>query len=165
MQDLGFGIVMVEKYLNQIIQGDCLEVLREIPDNSVDVTFADPPFNLQKKYNSSKDSLDLEEYLDWCKLWINEMVRITKPTGSVFVHNIPKWLTYYTAILNQSAQFKHWITWDAPTSRMGKSLQPSHLNSVRVLPLYRKVSGMGNYGQHLDFLHTVLFVQELHRHS
>jgi site-specific DNA-methyltransferase (adenine-specific) len=117
---------MIEKYLNQIIQGDCLEVLREIPDNSVDVTFADPPFNLKKKYNSTKDSLDLQEYLHWCKLWINEMVRITKPTGSIFLHNIPKWLTYYTTILNESAQFKHWISWDAPTSPMGKSLQPSH---------------------------------------
>lgn len=40
---------MIEKYLNRIVQGDCLEVLREIPDNSVDVTFADPPFNLKKK--------------------------------------------------------------------------------------------------------------------
>jgi len=101
-------------------------VLREIPDNSVDVTFADPPFNLKKKYNGTRDSLDLQEYLHWRKLWINEMVRITKPTGSIFLYNIPKWLTYYTAILNESAQFKHWISWDAPTSLMGKSLQPSH---------------------------------------
>jgi site-specific DNA-methyltransferase (adenine-specific) len=69
-------------------------VLREIPDNSVDVTFADPPFNLKKKYNGTRDSLDLQEYLHWCKLWINEMVRITKPTGSIFLHNIP---SYYSA--------------------------------------------------------------------
>ena len=117
---------MIEKYLNKIIQGDCLETLREIPDNSIDVTFADPPFNLKKKYNSTKDSLDLQEYLDWCELWINEMVRVTKPTGSIFLHNIPKWLTCYTSILNKSAHFRHWISWDAPTSPMGKSLQPSH---------------------------------------
>lgn len=117
---------MLKKYINRIIQGDCLKVLREIPENSVDVTFADPPFNLKKKYNSTKDKLDLQEYLNWCELWINEMVRITKPTGSIFLHNIPKWLTYYTAILNKSVFFRHWISWDAPTSPMGKSLQPSH---------------------------------------
>ena len=117
---------MIEKYLNQIIQGDCLRTLRGIPDNSVDVTFADPPFNLKKKYNSTKDSLDLQDYLDWCELWINEMVRVTKPTGSIFLHNIPKWLTHYTTILNKTAHFRHWISWDAPTSPMGKSLQPSH---------------------------------------
>ena len=42
---------MIDKYLNRIIQGDCLELFKNIPDNSVDMTFADPPFNLQKKYN------------------------------------------------------------------------------------------------------------------
>lgn len=117
---------MLEKYLNKITQGDCLILLQDIPDSSIDVTFADPPFNLKKKYNSAQDHLTLQEYLDWCRLWIQEMVRITKPTGSIFLHNIPKWLTYYTTILNQIAYFRHWISWDAPTSPMGKSLQPSH---------------------------------------
>ncbi len=54
------------------------------------------------------------------------MVRITKPTGSIFLHNIPKWLTYYASYLNEAAHFKHWISWDAPTAPMGKSLQPSN---------------------------------------
>jgi site-specific DNA-methyltransferase (adenine-specific) len=90
------------------------------------MTFADPPFNLKKGYNSYKDSLKFQEYLDWCSIWISEMVRITKPTGSIFVHNIPKWLIYYANLLNKSSHFKHWIAWDAPSSPMGKSLQPSH---------------------------------------
>lgn len=117
---------MLQNYLDRILQGDCLTLFQKIPDNSVDITFADPPFNLKKKYNSTKDSLALQEYLDWCEQWINEMVRVTKPTGSIFIHNIPKWLTYYTFFLNKTAQFRHWISWDAPTSPMGKSLQPSH---------------------------------------
>jgi len=117
---------VLEKFINRIVLGDCLTSLREIPDNSVDVTFADPPFNLNKKYNSTRDRLQLQEYLDWCELWIKEMVRVTKPTGSIFVHNIPKWLTYYAAILNDVAQFRHWISWDAPTAPMGKTLQPAH---------------------------------------
>jgi site-specific DNA-methyltransferase (adenine-specific) len=117
---------MNENYLNKIIQGDCLELFESIPDNSIDITFADPPFNLKKKYNSYKDSLEFKEYLDWCEKWISEMVRVTKPSGSIFVHNIPKWLTYFADILNKKADFKHWISWDAPTAPMGKSLQPSH---------------------------------------
>jgi site-specific DNA-methyltransferase (adenine-specific) len=117
---------MLEKYIGRITQGDCLTLLRQVPDDSVDITFADPPFNLKKKYNSTNDGLALQEYLDWCELWINEMVRITKPTGSIFLHNIPKWLTYYAAFLNKRAFFKHWISWDAPTSPMGKTLQPGH---------------------------------------
>lgn len=54
------------------------------------------------------------------------MVRVTKPTGSIFLHNIPKWLTFYATYLNKFAHFKHWISWDAPTAPMGKSLQPAH---------------------------------------
>jgi site-specific DNA-methyltransferase (adenine-specific) len=117
---------MIDEYINQIIQGDCLKVMKNIPDNSVDITFADPPFNLGKKYNGYMDNKEFNEYLDWCKQWIYEMVRITKNTGSIFVHNIPKWLTYYTSFLNEIAYFKHWIAWDASTAPMGKSLQPSH---------------------------------------
>lgn len=117
---------MIEQYINRIIKGDCVEVLKAIPDNSVDMTFADPPFNLQKKYNGYKDSLEFKDYLEWCDLWIKEMVRVTKPTGSIFVHNIPKWLSFYVTHLNEYANFKHWIAWDAPTAPMGKSLQPAH---------------------------------------
>ena len=117
---------MLDKYINKIIKGDCLELLKKIPDNSVDMTFADPPFNLKKKYNGYKDSLEFKEYIEWCDEWIGEMVRITKPTGSIFVHNIPKWLSYFVKLLNEHANFKHWIAWYAPTSPMGKSLQPAH---------------------------------------
>jgi len=117
---------MISLYRNKIIQGDCLELLKQIPDNSIDMTFADPPFNLKKGYKSYRDSLALQEYLNWCEQWISEMVRITKPTGSILLHNIPKWLTYYATFLNQMADFKHWISWDAPTSPMGKTLQPNH---------------------------------------
>lgn len=116
----------MEKFINRITEGDCLSLLREIPSDSVDMTFADPPFNLKKKYNGYKDSLEFARYLEWCDMWIREMVRITKPTGSIFVHNIPKWLSFYVEYLNKYATFKHWIAWSAPTSPMGKSLQPAH---------------------------------------
>ncbi|MGI8556205.1 MAG: DNA-methyltransferase [Pyrinomonadaceae bacterium] len=117
---------MFNDFLNKITTGDCLELFKAIPDESIDVTFADPPFNLKKKYTGTKDSLALQDYLSWCEKWIAEMVRVTKPSGSIFVHNIPKWLTYYAGFLNDQADFKHWISWDAPTAPMGKSLQPNH---------------------------------------
>ncbi len=116
----------MEKFLNKIIEGDCLAVMKQFPADSVDVTFADPPFNLNKKYSRYKDSKADDTYLSWCQQWLLEMVRVTKPTGSIFVHNIPKWLTYYAGFLNQVAEFRHWIAWDAPTAPMGKTLQPSH---------------------------------------
>ncbi|MEW6068750.1 MAG: site-specific DNA-methyltransferase [Nitrospirota bacterium] len=112
--------------LNVILHGDCIEILRTISDNSVDMTFADPPFNLNKKYNSYSDRRSLDTYLLWCKQWLTEMVRITKPTGSIFVHNIPKWLTFYAPFLNEIADFRHWISWDAMSTPLGKTLMPTH---------------------------------------
>ncbi len=112
--------------INRVIQGDCLEVMRKIPDNSVDVTFADPPFNLKKRYNSYHDKHEEEKYLQWCREWLYEMVRITKPTGSIFVHNIPKWLIYFGSYLNEIAIFRHWIVWDAMGAPRGKTLLPNH---------------------------------------
>ena len=116
----------MENFINQIIHGDCIEIMQQIPSGSIDVTFADPPFNLKKKYGTYKDEKGTDDYLNWCKQWILEMVRITKPSGSIFLHNIPKWLTYYSGFLNEVADFRHWIAWDAPTAPMGKTLQPSH---------------------------------------
>ncbi len=111
---------------DKIIHGDSLQVLRSFPDNCMDVCFADPPFNLSKKYNAYKDRKELDEYLFWCEEWIREMVRVTKPTGSIFVHNIPKWLTHYATILNKMAYFRHWISWDAMSAPLGRTLLPAH---------------------------------------
>lgn len=117
---------MLADYLDRVTNGDCLKIMSSIEDNSVDICFADPPFNLEKKYTSYKDQKPVAEYLVWCRQWLREMVRITKPTGSIFVHNIPKWLTYYASILNDIAHFRHWIAWDAMSNPLGKTLLPAH---------------------------------------
>jgi site-specific DNA-methyltransferase (adenine-specific) len=112
--------------IDTILAGDCLEQLATLPDNSVDVCFADPPFNLDKKYSGYKDQKPFQDYIAWCEQWLLELVRVTKPTGSILVHNIPKWLTYYAAILNNHAHFRHWIAWDAMSAPLGKTLLPAH---------------------------------------
>ena len=129
---------MIEKYIDRIILSDSLELLKQLPDECIDMTFADPPFNLNKKYGSYKDNKVDEDYLLWCEQWIQEMVRITKPSGSVFIHNIPKWLLFYATYLNKSAFFKHWISWDASTAPMGKSLQPAHYGILYYVKDYKK---------------------------
>ena len=120
----------IEKYnklpLNEIICGDAIEVMKKIKDNSIDMTFADPPFNLNKKYGNYKDKKADQEYIQWCKKWLTEMVRITKPTGSILAHNIPKWLIYFAEHLNKIAFFKHWIAWDSMSTPLGKTLLPAH---------------------------------------
>lgn len=116
----------MDNFIDQVIEGDCLDILRQIPDDSIDMTFADPPFNLGKRYGSYNDRQKAQEYLEWSKKWLHELVRVTKPAGATFVHNIPKWLTYFAAYLNEIAHFRHWIAWDAAGAPLGKTLYPTH---------------------------------------
>jgi len=112
--------------VDTILIGDAVQELKKLPDECVDMFFADPPFNLKKKYNKCKDDLSDYEYMDWCRLWLREAVRITKFSGSIFIHNIPKWLICYANYLNSIAYFRHWIAWDAVGNPMGKTLLPYH---------------------------------------
>lgn len=78
--------------LGKLYKGDCLKLLSQVEDNSIDCFFADPPFNLNKSYGIGiNDSLSEEVYLNWCRQWIAEGIRILKPGGSFFLYNLPKW--------------------------------------------------------------------------
>jgi site-specific DNA-methyltransferase (adenine-specific) len=115
--------------LGQLFQGDCIYLLRDIPTESADTVFADPPFNLGKDYGKNiSDSLKQEEYLTWSKEWLGESIRILKPGGSLFVFNLPVWLIEYGAFLNANEmQFRHWIACRMPKNfPRGKKLSPAH---------------------------------------
>lgn len=114
--------------LGQLYEADCLDVLRSIEDESVDLAFADPPFNLGKEYTSKiNDSLQETQYLDWCRSWLDEQVRTLKPGGALFLWNLPKWNLPLGAYLGQSLTFRHWITVDIKYSLpIQKRLYPSH---------------------------------------
>ena len=111
---------------SKIIYGDCIEKLRIIKDNTIDIVFADPPFNLNKRYSTYQDNIPFEKYIQWTEKWITECLRVLKPSGSIFIYNIPKLLTYTSQILNRKAFFKHWIAWKSNGRPLGKTLQPSH---------------------------------------
>jgi site-specific DNA-methyltransferase (adenine-specific) len=114
--------------LGKLFRGDCLDIMRQMEDNSVDLFFADPPFNLNKLYLSEiDDNLTSKEYLDWCYEWIEEGIRILKPGGSFFIWNIPKWNTYLSSYLNNKLTFRHWIACDLKMSlKIQGRLYPSH---------------------------------------
>lgn len=109
-------------------QGDCLSLLRETKSNSVDLIFADPPFNLDKYYASEMDD-DLPEhkYLNWCEDWISQCIRVLKDGGSFFLWNIPKWHIILSKFLDDRLSFRNWIATDIKFSLpiQGK-LYPSH---------------------------------------
>lgn len=96
--------------LGKLYNADCIEVLKRQPAVSVDLIFADPPFNLSKEYdNGITDNLSMSEYVSWCYEWIEECIRILKPGGSLFIYNIPKWGCYFADFLNKRLTMRSWI--------------------------------------------------------
>ena len=85
-----------ELKLNQILEGDSVEMMRTIPNNSIDVIFADPPYNLQlagnllRPNNTKVDAVDEEwdqfesfaQYDKFTRSWLNEARRVLKETGT-----------------------------------------------------------------------------------
>lgn len=121
-------IPILNTELGKLYEGDCLEVMRCVEDASVDLAFADPPFNLGKKYTSNiDDDRASHEYLDWCRMWLDEMIRVLKPGGALFLWNLPKWNIPLGAHLNSQLTFRHWISVDIKYSLpIQKRLYPSH---------------------------------------
>ena len=110
---------------NVVHCGDALEVLKLYPDSSVDLVFADPPYNLNKAYSTYDDGEANSKYVGWCNEWLAEYARILKPTGSLYVLNLPRWSMYHAAFLNDRLYFQNWIVWNALSEPRGK-LMPAH---------------------------------------
>jgi site-specific DNA-methyltransferase (adenine-specific) len=98
--------------LGALFHGDCLEVLSGIRAEVADTVFADPPFNLGKRYGRIvNDQRNEQEYLQWCYSWIDECIRVLKSGGSFFLYNLPKWnVQLGNHLLQRGLQFRHWIT-------------------------------------------------------
>lgn len=128
------GIQQVYKSEHGILyQGDCLKLLSALPDNSVDLIFADPPFNLGKEYGEGvSDRMEANKYLSWSQQWLSESIRVLKPGGSLFVFNLPKWCIEYGAYLNQKGMwFRHWIACRMPKAfPRGKKMSPAHYGLI-----------------------------------
>jgi len=92
--------------------GDCLDVLRAVPSNSMDFCFADPPYNLKKKYDEWHDSLEIRSYFEWCDAWLFELGRVLKPGRTLAVLNIPAWAIRHFAYLKTILNFQYWIAWE-----------------------------------------------------
>ena len=97
---------------NEIYLGDCIELLKDMESGSVDLVFADPPFNIGYAYNTYKDNLPYEDYKIWSKKWIEECVRVLKPTGSMYVAIGDEYAAELNILLkNSNLHFRNWIVW------------------------------------------------------
>jgi len=80
----------LDEFLDKVFNCDVLDVLKQIPDGSVDCIYADPDYNVGVKYNSMSYKKGFNEYIAWCIRWASESLRVLKDTGNIFIINYPR---------------------------------------------------------------------------
>lgn len=97
----------------KIIHGDAIEALEnEIEDDSVDLIFADPPYNIGKNFAGCKDKWATDdEYLTWCYQWLSLCVRKLKPSGSFYVMTSTQFMPYFDLYLRDKLTILSRLIW------------------------------------------------------
>lgn len=104
------------RYHPWLLPGDILDELQRIPDNTIDIAFADPPYGIGIDYGfktSFKDfSNDFTGYINWCKAWIDLTFQKLKKGGSFYFMNYPRQCAYVqTRILDDLMTYQKTIRW------------------------------------------------------
>ncbi len=109
-----------ENDLHLIFQGDALCVLRDdIPDNSVDLIFADPPYNIGKRFGDFDDKWPSDEaYAEWCKVWLDLCLDKLTDHGSMYVMTSTQAMPYLDLYLRSKTHILSRIVWSYDSSVM-----------------------------------------------
>ena len=109
-----------ESYSNQaatIYHGDCLNVLPSLPAESLDLIFADPPYNIGKRFAEFEDVWPNDgSYAAWCYAWLDQCIRVLKPTGSLYVMTSTQAMPYLDLWLRERLAVLSRIVWHYDSS-------------------------------------------------
>ena len=77
-----------EKVINTVINGDCIEVMKEMPEGVVDLIVTSPPYGVNIAYDVHNDDMEISEYLEFTRKWMTEAYKVLKDDGRIAL-NIP----------------------------------------------------------------------------
>ncbi len=85
---------MLEQFRNKVFNQDVLALLKQLPDNCLDMVYGDPDYNVGINYAGKKYTQKWNDYIDWYVELTKESMRVLKPTGNLFMMNYPKQNAY-----------------------------------------------------------------------
>ncbi len=115
-----------------LFHGDVLEVLdQSVEDGTINLIFADPPYNIGKQFSSSLDKWDSEEaYMDWCEKWLSLCLKKLAPNGSFYLMASTQCMPYFDLFLRKRLTVLSRIVWHYDSSgvqaknRFGSMYEP-----------------------------------------
>ena len=109
--------------INKIYNQDCMEGLKLLKDNSIDLILTDPPYFriMIREYNGNMHDWDnqwdtFEDYLSWCKSWFIELKRVLKNNGSLYIFSDDKICAYVQIELDKLFKLENSIVWVKPNN-------------------------------------------------
>ena len=97
---------------NDVIEGDCIQVLGRLPEGCADLVFADPPFNIGYRYDVYDDRRANADYLAWTEEWLAAAVRVLAPHGSLFLAIGDEFVAEHKVRLDAlGLTMRNWIVW------------------------------------------------------
>jgi len=101
----------------QVFHGNCMTLLAEIPDQSIDLIFADPPYNIGKKFSEFDDVWPSEAiYMDWCYRWLELCIQKLKPEGSMYIMASTQCMPYFDLWIRERVSVLSRIVWHYDSS-------------------------------------------------
>ena len=99
--------------LDTVHNGDCIRGLRSMEPESVDLAFADPPFNIGYQYDVYDDKRDGDDYVAWCRDWIGEVARVLKPDGTFWLAIGDEYAAELKVLMQRELRMvcRSWVVW------------------------------------------------------
>ena len=94
--------------IQKIIKEDCIQGMKKIKNETVDIIICDPPYNIGKDFGNNSDKQKMDEYLLWCDKWIKECIRILKPNGTLYIYGFSEILSFIRVRIDINVR---WIIW------------------------------------------------------
>jgi len=105
-------ITMPKKYLFKdgymAVLGNSISIMKKMKSGSIDLIFADPPYNLGKEFERK---LQKKQYIKWCKKWIDECMRLLKDTGSFYFMAATQFMPYLDSYVDRKYDVLSRIVW------------------------------------------------------
>ena len=119
---------------------DCINGMKKLSNESVDIIICDPPYNIGKDFGNDTDKQHFETYIEWCKTWINECVRILKPHGTLYIYGFSETLAYIRVHIPINVR---WIIWSytnkvTPSLNFWQRTHESILCCYKEKPIFNK---------------------------
>ena len=100
-----------------VICGDSISVLKRVNDKSINLIFADPPYNIGKDFGNNIDKWDnINGYINWCKEWIDECFRILKDDGTMYFMTATQHMPYLDIYVSEKYNVLARIAWSYDSS-------------------------------------------------